>query len=170
MKPCRVCAVEKDLSEFNKNKGTRDGHLNICRECQRVQKKMYYTKNRDKYNAQNAEWKRKNRDRLREYNKAYYAKNGNAARRAWQAANPERVAARNKQRRVLEKCGVPMRHYVEDVEGCYWCGSSEVEHKDHVVPVGLYGPTAGYNLVDSCQPCNNAKCGKHPLRFIAEQF
>ena len=35
MKKCSKCNVEKELSEFNKNKKTRDGHSCYCRECSR---------------------------------------------------------------------------------------------------------------------------------------
>lgn len=34
-KPCRVCEVEKPLSEFYKSAVTKDGHLGLCKPCQR---------------------------------------------------------------------------------------------------------------------------------------
>lgn len=35
MKACTICAVEKDLSEFNNHNTSRDGKRNQCRECRK---------------------------------------------------------------------------------------------------------------------------------------
>lgn len=32
-KRCTKCGIEKDLSEFYRNKGTKDGHLAHCKKC-----------------------------------------------------------------------------------------------------------------------------------------
>ena len=42
MKKCRICNIEKSLSEFHRAKGTRDGHRNECKECFRRQWKARY--------------------------------------------------------------------------------------------------------------------------------
>jgi protein-arginine kinase activator protein McsA len=41
MKTCRKCGETKPLSEFYKNKESKDGHLNICKTC-----KCVYQRNR----------------------------------------------------------------------------------------------------------------------------
>lgn len=33
MKTCKKCHEEKELSEFHKNKPSKDGHINKCRSC-----------------------------------------------------------------------------------------------------------------------------------------
>jgi phosphoenolpyruvate carboxylase len=63
MKYCGTCKNEKQLSEFNKNKGKKDGLNTICRECSKVKAKEFYNthkeqhlknvyKNRDRYKEQ----------------------------------------------------------------------------------------------------------------------
>ena len=45
MKTCTVCKKEKQISEFNKNKGRKDGYNNICKICSRERSKLYYIEN-----------------------------------------------------------------------------------------------------------------------------
>lgn len=39
-KICKECGRELPLSQFNKNKGMKDGHVNICKDCQRLQRQI----------------------------------------------------------------------------------------------------------------------------------
>ena len=36
MKTCKRCGLEKKLSEFDKSKKCKDGHINHCKECRRI--------------------------------------------------------------------------------------------------------------------------------------
>jgi len=56
-KICSKCGVEKPLSEFNKNKTTKDGYRFQCRECQRIA---------------GASYRANNVERGRKYRKQYY--------------------------------------------------------------------------------------------------
>lgn len=49
-KKCVSCKTEKILSEFNKNKNSKDGHKEYCRECARKQNKRYREKYKDEIN------------------------------------------------------------------------------------------------------------------------
>ena len=44
-KRCSKCGIEKPLSEFNKDKGRKDGHGHRCRVCNRARGIEYYYKN-----------------------------------------------------------------------------------------------------------------------------
>ena len=48
-KKCTLCKEGKELSEFNKNKGKKDGLNNICRVCSQKKSKAYYTSNTEKH-------------------------------------------------------------------------------------------------------------------------
>jgi hypothetical protein len=49
MKKCCICQIQKELSEFNKNKSRRDGLNTVCRECSQKRSRQYYSENKDKH-------------------------------------------------------------------------------------------------------------------------
>jgi len=60
MKICKKCGEEKNESEFNKSKQSKDGLNNKCKECDNKERKIYRDNNIEK---------------VREYKKKYYNKN-----------------------------------------------------------------------------------------------
>ena len=104
MKVCYVCKIEKEFSEFYKDKSTKDGFYYSCKICSKANKnkknyqKEYYINNREKklkyqkdYQSTNNEViskyqkeyqkeyylnnKHKNKDKVKEYSKKYYELN-----------------------------------------------------------------------------------------------
>ena len=49
MKSCTKCGVHKELKDFRKNKGTKDGHTTRCRSCLSAADKAYKKADPDKY-------------------------------------------------------------------------------------------------------------------------
>lgn len=49
MKCCSLCKIDKIKSAFNKRKSSKDGLQNVCRECNRLKAKKYYSENQDKH-------------------------------------------------------------------------------------------------------------------------
>ncbi len=47
MKTCNKCKKEKDLSKFNKDKFKKDGHSGICKECNKITCKAYYSTHKE---------------------------------------------------------------------------------------------------------------------------
>lgn len=47
-KICRKCGVEKPDSEFNKNRGSKDGLFSWCRSCANEQSRNWYKANKDR--------------------------------------------------------------------------------------------------------------------------
>lgn len=45
LKTCTLCQKEKDILLFNKKKRSKDGHQNICRECNSSNGKKHYKEN-----------------------------------------------------------------------------------------------------------------------------
>lgn len=45
MKKCYTCQQEKVSTEFNKNKGQKDGLNSICKDCSRQRSRVYYQDN-----------------------------------------------------------------------------------------------------------------------------
>ena len=129
----------------------------------RCKKAAYYAANPEKVRASNrasgATYRAANPEKERAKNAAYYA------------ANPEKSLAAKRRRRARKACAVPqrwVRRLDHDDALCYWCGSVDVEHVDHVHPISLGGPAVQSNEVPSCAPCNLRKRNKHPLVWLAE--
>ena len=51
MKQCIVCKLDRPLSDYNKNKTTRDGYQRHCRECSHARFREYYRRNPFKQRA-----------------------------------------------------------------------------------------------------------------------
>jgi hypothetical protein len=75
IKICTQCGVEKEISEFNKDKSRKDGLVNQCKDCQKKYLKKYYllniTKfkekaqiNKDKISIYQKEWREKNKEKI----------------------------------------------------------------------------------------------------------
>lgn len=86
IKICPKCKIEKDLSEFHKDKTRMDGHTHHCKECRKIYSKKYRKENTDKirtYLKNNHDtilektkiYKLKNKERFSERNKKYYELN-----------------------------------------------------------------------------------------------
>ena len=118
----------------------------------------WYVANADHVKASKAEWRAANADHA----KASSAK--------WRTDNPEKMRAQQHRRRA-RKSSTVFQFWVkrddvpEDV--CYWCGTSDVAHVDHVMPISLGGPAVESNEVPTCAECNLSKGATHPLVWIA---
>jgi hypothetical protein len=75
MKICSKCKIEKDKSEFVKNKHTKDGLDSKCKICFYEQKKNYRLKNREKTLEYKKNYRLKNNDKILEKAKDYYQNN-----------------------------------------------------------------------------------------------
>lgn len=85
-KKCTKCGKEKPLSEFNKNKTTKDGHRFQCRECQKESGVLYRKRNVEKgkiyrkkyyqdHKEERADYQRRNKDSVNINKKRYVERN-----------------------------------------------------------------------------------------------
>lgn len=71
-KQCRVCKQIKPLGVgFNRNKGTKDGYLNICKICDNLQKKIWYQENLEREREKRKRWQEDNYELHLEHQKKY---------------------------------------------------------------------------------------------------
>ena len=73
MKLCKKCSCDKPLSEFYKNKQTKDGVRTVCKDCDNQRKLAYAEKNVESIARNKAEYRNKNRDKTLSY-LAYWRK------------------------------------------------------------------------------------------------
>jgi hypothetical protein len=77
MKKCCKCNIEKEFCEFNKKSSSKDGHHPSCKECRKIEFKLYY---------------KQKKIELLKYQKEYYSKNTDKVKdreREKRKSNPE---------------------------------------------------------------------------------
>lgn len=91
MKICNKCKLEKDISNFNKDKTKKDGYRTICKKCTSIQVKIYRQNFPDKERLTKKKYRLKFKEKFSEYDKNYYIK------------NREKKLLREKNRNLLNK-------------------------------------------------------------------
>jgi len=84
---CKGCGIEKPLSDFSKNKESKDGHRWKCKPCMNEMKRLnrasnleahlekerkYYRDNKETLDSYTKEYREKNTDHIKAYHKQYY--------------------------------------------------------------------------------------------------
>jgi hypothetical protein len=82
MKTCRICGSSKELTEFHKATGMRDGYRGECKECSRAIRRDYYLRNRKSSIERVKKWRQDNPERYRAYRRQYRELHGERKRRA----------------------------------------------------------------------------------------
>jgi hypothetical protein len=70
MKKCSKCKIEKEFSEFYKNKYNKDGYQFLCKSCKSISDKVYLENSN-----YNIDYYLKNKEELSEKQKIYYVEN-----------------------------------------------------------------------------------------------
>lgn len=117
-KSCTVCHQELPLTEFVKNRSTKDGHGSWCRCC---------------HNFKALEWRNNNLEKRRAYDREYIKRPG---RRAQLTSNERR---RRATKRGLRSQPYDVDHILKRDKGvCSLCGfdvDPKNFHVDHTVPM-----------------------------------
>jgi hypothetical protein len=89
-KICSKCKAEKEVCDFGIHNSTKDRLRKVCKDCRKIEEKIYREKNPEKRKIRSKKWKDKNP----EYNKNYYLKNIekiNKTKKTWSELNKEKV-------------------------------------------------------------------------------
>lgn len=110
MKKCSKCGLEKPETEFRSYAKSSDGLFSWCKECCRANDRARYKADPSKKKESAREWAEKNPERRAEVakqaTKRYYGRNKSKAYQAtvrWKQANPEKVAAQDRRRKLTRK-------------------------------------------------------------------
>lgn len=74
-KVCKVCEVEKPISEFYLRKDSIDGHRHDCSQCHRLNKKNYRNEFPEKEKNNTFKWRKNNPEKIKTLSKKYYYEN-----------------------------------------------------------------------------------------------
>lgn len=165
MKKCSKCFLEKNYSEFNKDKNKSDGFGYRCKDCNKEVSKLWYAVNKEKQNIYMREWYQKNIDSQK-----------NSAK-LWRLENKDSKRESNRKRKVLLK-GNNHSPYTDkqviEIYGsvCHLCNieidmqASRQSGKpgwqmglqiDHVIPLSKGGDDSIDNVKPSHGICNLVK-------------
>jgi hypothetical protein len=75
MKHCNKCNTLKSFDEFNKRKMVKDGHQPWCKQCNILQGKLYYHKNKLSILKKQKTYQQANKEYINNYSKNYRIKN-----------------------------------------------------------------------------------------------
>lgn len=86
VKTCFRCKAEKSITDFYADKATKDGLYSSCKQCHGIRTRNWRSQNADKAKRIAEDYYALNADRIKKRN------------RAWEQANPEKVAAKGKRK------------------------------------------------------------------------
>lgn len=132
-KKCFKCTKIKLIEEFYAHHGTKDGHLNKCIECTKLDSSIrYYNIPIEKHRADRRNYDNKNRDKKSKWS-LKYIKN-----------NPGKVNAQTAKRRTIKLQATPqwltkeqyneIKQFYIDAKDLQWLSEERLE-VDHIVPL-----------------------------------
>ena len=188
-KRCPKCSETKSRAAFSRDRSRLDGLSCYCKAC----KAAHWDQNRERFLAQQAEWRANHPERVVAWQAAYYAQHIEyyAARAlVYRENNRERIAAQkavyraghlslhaaHQRNRRARKLGAGGSHTAEQLTDlrqeqqdlCVYCWGplGESPHVDHMIPLARGGSDSIDNLVWACAPCNLKKHAKTAEEFL----
>jgi hypothetical protein len=161
-KTCSVCLIEKDVNEFHRQIGTKDGFRSICKECRSDKFKYDYKINpkfKSTHKVRTEQYRIKNREKINGYFKKRYLE------------KPHEYAWRGMLKYVIRRFGTKKEKNTHEVlgysseefkkhfeklfeEGMSWENWGEW-HIDHKIPISYFNKSEDpkkVNSLDNLQP------------------
>ena len=165
MKQCSKCGETKPITEYHRDKNTKDGYVQSCKSCVKIKSQKWLENNRQynklkckqNYNAKPQEyknrtlkWFKENPDLKKANDKKYQIEHPEVYR-----LSRHRYKTRKLQNGVFD---ISKKEWQKIYSSpCIYCGSTEKIQADHVIPIAKGGTHSIGNLVPACQPCNGSK-------------
>ena len=152
-KICSKCGLEKDLSEFNKQKSGKNGTRADCRGCQNKANREY--KQTERGIELRREWKRS--DKGREGNKRYREANPDKIREYTQSDRYKAIRSQSTDRQRFG--GNRAKALERDDYRCVICGDTDQIQVHHIDETGRNKPKEVQNnelsnLITLCAKCH----------------
>jgi len=75
MKVCKICGIEKEMSEYHKQARSKDGYNRTCKKCRSTNEKQYYEDNKEKHNEVARKYRKEHLEKIKERARKYYHNN-----------------------------------------------------------------------------------------------
>jgi hypothetical protein len=176
MKKCIKCLTQKEYNDFHRQKTSRDGFRNICKECRKSKDASYREKNRDRINEYMKEYSKDNFDRIKSKsdkwrieNRERYNQRGNnwkKSKKSWEKTNKDykhiwrmflhttlRRMGTNKEMKTIDYLGyspLDFKNRLEETfqEGMTWENYGEW-HIDHIIPLSIFSKDESISVVNA---------------------
>lgn len=175
MKTCKKCNIEKDLSEFHKDKIQKDGHRNICILCAKQISTSYYKSNRDvQMIKKRKNWSKfynshkqnilKYQEKYRKENKLKRKETSSKYKKSEKGKISNRIF-NHKRRSQIKNSDITsnwLLSFTKLATHCSLCQSElndiqynpQSKHLDHIIPLNQGGKHMMNNVRYICQTCN----------------
>ena len=145
MKECKKCHNIKELSEFKKASGMKDGFRSECKVCWAIYQKEYSKTHREQILKTRRKYLEVNRDKIKKYNSEYgkvrnpiYYKNNKAKNlektRLWARKNPGKINAKTSKRVADKLKQTPKWANIKAIRQFY-INCPEGYEVDHIIPL-----------------------------------
>jgi 5-methylcytosine-specific restriction endonuclease McrA len=167
-KVCIRCGLEKDISEFTKNKLSLDGYDYYCKECKHKKENDYYADDPFYRNQKIIEYHSKNPLSVQLSHKKF-RKNHPDKVKAWEKITKKRrreamsKLPNNFTKEEWQECLEYFNHV------CAYCNNTEKLQRDHFVSALKNGPFTKENIVPACPVCNLRKGDKDFFKWYPKQ-
>lgn len=143
MKQCKICANTYDENLFYKNSKSKDWLESKCKHCREVEKKIYYSNNKDKWiNC----WKYRTNEKAKEYYRVYW-QNKRAKKRYLSDGTINVLSISELLQKQNNKCNICSKDISKRIE----------RHLDHIYPLSKWWPHSISNVQWLCCKCNLQK-------------
>ena len=132
IKKCFSCGIEKDTSEFNKDKYKKDGYYSYCMECTRIKQRVVRNKENNKQHRKVYRSTEKYKLLKRKINKKYAADHLEERLEKIQQ-HPEQMNMLNS--RFIASKKLKLGILKRDNYCCQLCGNKEKLELHHIIPV-----------------------------------
>jgi hypothetical protein len=105
-KVCSKCKVDKEICEFHKSSRSNDGFRGQCKECRKVDTKLYYQNNSNKLKEKSSKYRLNNPEKIKEGLRNYRLKNLDEVRkknREWSKSENGKKSKKNTMKKILKK-------------------------------------------------------------------
>ena len=138
VKVCTKCKVEKPLTEFNKDKKTKDNYRSDCSYC----RKQYREANKERINEYEKQYREDNKERINEYRRKrtktdpLYKMKKILRDRTYQAFRRQGYSKNTKTKEMLGLEWNLVKEHIDRqfTKGMSWDNKSEW-HIDHIIPL-----------------------------------
>lgn len=157
-KTCSCCLIDKEVSLFHKQIGTKDGYRSMCKECRHKNFKDNYsnlTEFKQKHKKRSKNYRLNNREKISKYfKKRYIDKPHEYAWRGMLRSVIRRLGTKKESStyEILGYSAEQLKNHIENlfIDGMCWDNWGEW-HIDHKIPISFFDKNEDPKIINSLE-------------------